>query len=157
MLNLGAVLGSIVLGRLADRLGHARVIATAFLGGALAIATIGQVGNSTVLLYISTFAAGFSAIAAQMCTVALCATFYDTYLRATGIGWTMGVGRLGAITGPVAGGLLLAAGVAAPSLFKIAGLTSLGAAITVLLIGWLVLPGLKQQVPAGLSALVNSP
>ena len=139
-LNLGAVLGSVALGRLADRFGPAGVIALAFSCGAIAIASIGQVAHSTALLYLSTFLAGFSSIAAQMCTVALCACFYDTFLRSTGIGWSMGVGRVGAIAGPVIGGVLLASGVAAQLLFMIAGLTSLAAALTVALIGWLVLP-----------------
>jgi AAHS family 4-hydroxybenzoate transporter-like MFS transporter len=34
-------------------------------------------------------------------------TFYPTALRATGTGWTLGVGRLGGICGPFIGALLL--------------------------------------------------
>jgi AAHS family 4-hydroxybenzoate transporter-like MFS transporter len=149
MLNLGAVVGSILLGRLADRFGPAGVIAVAFTCGALAIAGIGQVGGSTSLLYASTFLAGFFSIAGQMCTVALCASFYETFLRSTGIGWSMGVGRIGAIVGPVLAGVLLASGVAAPLLFIVAGCTSLGAALTVALIGTLVLPNQRRRsIPA---------
>jgi AAHS family 4-hydroxybenzoate transporter-like MFS transporter len=156
MLNLGAVLGSVVLGRLVDRFGPAVIIASAFVCGALAIAAIGHVGASTRLLYASTFAAGFTAIAGQMCTVALCAAFYDTFLRATGVGWTMGIGRIGAIVGPVLGGLLLATGSAPQSLFLIAGLIALGAALTVWLFRWCAIPGHRAQAVAALHPLVNS-
>ena len=85
------------------------------------------------------FVGGFLTVGAQMCAVALCAGFYETRLRATGVGWTMGVGRIGAIVGPVLGGLLIEAGIAAPTLFVIAGLTSLGAGIAIFAMGWFVL------------------
>ena len=38
---------------------------------------------------------------------ALSATYYPTYLRSTGVGWGLGVGRIGAIVGPYLGGMLL--------------------------------------------------
>lgn len=149
MLNLGAIGGCVVLGRLADRFGQAPVIGTGYLLGAFAIALIGQVGESAALLLVISFVTGFLSIGAQMCTVALCASFYETRLRATGVGWTMGIGRIGAIIGPVLGGLLIAAGIAAPAFFLIAGLTSLGAATGVFAIGWFVLrddtPGMLRH------------
>jgi MFS family permease len=79
-------------------------------------------------LFFYGFVGGFLTVGAQMCAVALCAGFYETRLRATDLGWTMGVGRIGAIVGPILGGLLTGAGIAAPTLFVIAGLTSLGTA-----------------------------
>ncbi|MGF6902385.1 MFS transporter [Paraburkholderia sp. GAS348] len=138
MLNLGAVAGCIMLGRLADRFGPTRVIGCAYLAGAMAISAIGLVGWSPGLLYLTSFVAGAFSIGAQMCTVALCAVFYETGLRATGIGWAMGIGRTGAIAGPVMGGVLLGAGVAPAILFAIAGATSVGAALAVLVLGQLI-------------------
>lgn len=138
MLNLGAVAGCVLLGRLADRFGPTRTIGSAYLAGAIAIATIGLAGWSPTLLYLTSFIAGAFSIGAQMCTVALCAVFYETGLRATGIGWAMGIGRTGAIVGPVMGGVLLGAGVSPPLLFAIAGATSLGAALAVLMLGRLM-------------------
>ena len=38
---------------------------------------------------------------------ALAAIYYPTYLRSTGIGWSLGIGRIGAIVGPALGGELL--------------------------------------------------
>ena len=138
-LNVGAIVGCVVLGRLADRCGNVITIASAFGCGAIATAAIGQAGHSSTMLLIAAFAAGFLTIGAQMCTVALCASFYETAIRATGIGWTMAVGRTGAIVGPVVGGLLIGAGMLMPTLFIIAGIISLCAAIIVLILGRSVL------------------
>ena len=70
-----------------------------------------------------------------MTTVALCAGFYEVSLRATGVGWSMAVGRVGAIAGPVLGGVLIGTGVSDHSLFLLTGLASLGAAVAVLGLG----------------------
>ena len=166
MLNLGAVAGCVALGRLSDRFGAPGVIGAAYLAGALAIVAIGFVGGSPTLLYVATFVAGAFSIGAQMCTVALCAVYYDTFLRATGIGWAMGIGRTGAIVGPVLGGVLLGAGVTAGTLFLVAGATSAGAAVAVLLLGRFVrreggraasrAQGPSREDPNSLSCTTNS-
>ena len=139
MTNMGAIGGCIVLGRLADRFGRPLIIGGGYALGAVAIALMGRAGQSSSLLFFYGFVGGFLTVGAQMCAVALCASFYETRLRATGVGWTMGVGRIGAIVGPVLGGLLIGAGIAAPTLFVIAGLTSFGAAIAIFAMGWFVL------------------
>ena len=135
MLNLGAIIGCIVIGRLADRSRSALPIGVAFACGGVAIASISQAGASGLLLCLVTFMVGALSIGAQMCSVALCASYYDTYLRATGVGWAMGIGRIGAITGPVLGGLLLGAGLSAASLFLWVGLVSVAAAAAVFTFG----------------------
>lgn len=76
---------------------------------------------------MTAFVAGFLSIGAQMCTVALCAIFYETSLRATGVGWAMGIGRIGGIVGPVLGGVAVAAGTSVPQLFLLTGAASLWA------------------------------
>jgi MFS transporter, AAHS family, 4-hydroxybenzoate transporter len=141
MINLGAIIGCVTLGHLAGRFGQTRVIGTGYGLGAFAIMGIGYVGTSSVLFLAISILAGILTVGAQMCTVALCASFYDTRLRATGVGWTMGIGRIGAILGPVLGGVLIGAGVTAPVFFFIAGLTSLGAGATVFAMGRFVLHG----------------
>jgi MFS transporter, AAHS family, 4-hydroxybenzoate transporter len=110
MTNMGAIARCIVLGRLADRFGRSLIIGSGYALGAIAIALMGRAGRSSSLLFFYGFVGGFLTVGAQMCAVALCAGFYETRLRATGVGWTMGVGRIGAIVGPVLGGLLIAAG-----------------------------------------------
>lgn len=145
MLNLGSIVGCVVIGRLADRFGPAIIIGPAFTLGAVAVASIGYAGESGALLCTMAFMAGALSIGAQMCTIALCASFYETLLRATGVGWSIGVSRVGAIVGPVVGGILLGAGVASSSLFMIAGLVSFGAAMAMFAMGWFVL---RVRAPA---------
>ena len=128
MLNLGAVFGCVGIGRLADRFAPPIVIGCAYGGGAVAIFLMGQVQGSGTLLCVTAFVAGMLSIGAQMCTVSFCASFYGTHLRATGVGWAMGIGRVGAICGPVLGGLLLDAGMGTAALFSTTAVASLGAA-----------------------------
>ncbi|WP_432258375.1 MFS transporter [Cupriavidus sp. TMH.W2] len=151
MLNLGAVIGCIVLGKLADRFGTAFVISTAFALGSVAIALLGVAGDSAEMLSTMAFAAGCLSIGAQMCTLALCAAFYDTHLRATGIGWSVGVGRVGAIIGPVLGGILFGAGMDTEQLFIAVGATSLGASVSVFLIGRLLIPRARASMDSEMS------
>jgi AAHS family 4-hydroxybenzoate transporter-like MFS transporter len=128
--NLGAIVGCLVIGRLADRFGHPTAfISCAFALGALAIVSIGRAGHSGQWLLAASFLSGVFSLGAQMCTVAYCASFYETDLRATGVGWAIGVGRIGAIVGPVMGGVLLSTGTPIPTLFVLVGLMSIGAAV----------------------------
>ena len=135
-LNLGAIVGCLVIGRLCDHYGQAAlVIGCAFGLGAVAIASIGVFKHSAVLLLVATFLAGVFSIGAQMCTVALCASFYETPLRVTGVGWAIGIGRIGSIVGPVLGGVLIAAGMAPAPLFILVGAMSIGSAIAIVSLG----------------------
>jgi AAHS family 4-hydroxybenzoate transporter-like MFS transporter len=138
-LNIGGILGSLVISRLADRLAPGMVISLSYALGAVAIACVGQAGRSDTWLLITAFVAGFLAIGAQMCTVSLLAIYYDTRLRATGIGWGMGCGRVGGIIGPVIGGWLIAASVSMGAIFVVAGLVCAACAVTVFAIGRFVL------------------
>ncbi len=54
-----------------------------------------------------TFVLGFMVIAAQAGLNALAASYYPTAVRSTGIGWALGVGRIGSIVGPLMGGMFL--------------------------------------------------
>jgi MFS transporter, AAHS family, 4-hydroxybenzoate transporter len=134
--NLGAIVGCLVIGRLADRYGNAPVyISCGFALGALAIPMIGRAGGSGSWLLWASLLAGVFSVGAQMCTVAFCASFYETSLRATGVGWAIGIGRIGAIVGPLLGGALLATGTTVPTLFLVVGLMSMGSALGVAGIG----------------------
>ena len=134
-LNLGAIAGCLIIGRLIDRNGPILPITLAYTIGGGVIALIGISGSSGVLLLGACFLAGAFSIGAQMCIVGLAATFYETSVRATGVGWLMGTGRIGAILGPIFGGLLISYAVPAASLFLVAGGVSFCAAVGVFLLG----------------------
>jgi AAHS family 4-hydroxybenzoate transporter-like MFS transporter len=56
-------------------------------------------------------------VGAQIGANALTATFYPTFIRSTGVGWALGIGRIGSIIGPLLGGLMLALQWNIPSIF----------------------------------------
>jgi len=57
---------------------------------------------------MAALAAGIGIVCGQNTANAFAAAYYPTYIRATGVGWALGIGRIGAIIGPGLGGLMLA-------------------------------------------------
>jgi AAHS family 4-hydroxybenzoate transporter-like MFS transporter len=125
VLNAGAIVGSIVLARLVDRFGPHVVIGPSFAIGTGFVALIGMLPGPLALALANVFFAGFFSIGAQLTAVSVAAVFYPTSVRATGIGWSMGVGRIGAIAGPVIGGVLIGAGIAVSGIFLVAAAASI--------------------------------
>jgi MFS family permease len=65
---------------------------------------------------------------------ALAARLYPTEMRNTGVGWALGVGRIGAILGPIAGGMLVGAHISLPIIFALFALPLVAAAAMTLCI-----------------------
>ncbi|MES2258081.1 MAG: MFS transporter [Pseudomonadota bacterium] len=107
MLWGGGMVGNLLLGWLIDRHGFGRVLTGVFAIAAVAIAAIGQVAGVMPSTLAAIAVAGFCVIGGQAALNAVAAIYYPTAIRTTGIGWAMGVGRLGSILGPVVGGELL--------------------------------------------------
>ena len=134
-LNFGGIVGTFLIGWVCKRMGSVIPIALSYALGTLAVCAIGFAADSKMLLLGTAFIAGLLTVGSQMCTIALSASFYESELRATGVGWAFGVGRIGAVVGPVLGGILIGYGVSIPALFLTAGAVSLGAALAVLAAG----------------------
>jgi MFS transporter, AAHS family, 4-hydroxybenzoate transporter len=117
----GGIVGGLVLGRLLDK-GSIRPVAIGFALGAPMVALIGSSANSTALLMLATFSAGCAVIGGQTNMHAVAGRFYPTFVRANGIGWANGVGRIGSILGPVLGGQLIALDLPNAQLFLFAAL-----------------------------------
>jgi AAHS family 4-hydroxybenzoate transporter-like MFS transporter len=107
LFQIGGALGSLIMGRLLDRFLSFRVLACAYLAAGVFVFFIGAAGKSVVLLALTIFAAGCGVIGGQSSANALTAEFYPTPMRSTGVGWALGIGRVGSIIGPLLGGLLL--------------------------------------------------
>jgi AAHS family 4-hydroxybenzoate transporter-like MFS transporter len=107
LLNLGGIVGSVAFGRVADRRGSYGVVAAAYLVGAAGFLLIGIGDGARASIFVFSACAGLFCIGAQMCTVAIAAHLYPSSLRATGIGWAIGVGRIGAVAGPLIGGAVI--------------------------------------------------
>ncbi len=106
VLNFGFIIGAIYGGWLADRFGGKRVLISLFLIGGVVLTLLGYKMNMA-LMYILVALAGASTGGAQMLLNAYVSQYYPTTMRSTGVGWSLGIGRIGAIVGPMLGGVLL--------------------------------------------------
>ena len=106
-LNVGALVGGVCAGLLADRLPIKLVLCSFYLLASMAILISGS-DVPVTWLYVTTGLLGASAYGGQMLTYAYAGQFYPPAIRSSGVGWVTGVGRLGAILAPIAFGALMA-------------------------------------------------
>ena len=128
MFQVGGVVGTFALGQFIDRFSF-RALSLTYLLAAVAVAAIGYSGQSIALATLAIFCAGFCIIGGQIAANALAATYYPTMVRSTGVGWSLGIGRIGSIVGPLIGGILFARHVGAESLFLAAAVPALCASL----------------------------
>jgi AAHS family 4-hydroxybenzoate transporter-like MFS transporter len=134
-LNLGGVVGAIALGRMIDRISPYVVLGTAYAASAAFIALLAFGGTNLTVLLAGAALSGFGVVGAQIGCNALTASVYPTAIRATGVGWALGVGRIGAIVGPLVGGMLLARDWTPQSLILLAVVPAVIASIAVFTLG----------------------
>ena len=127
VLNVGAILGLLFAGRVADRIGSRRSTIAWFALAAVFLALL-SIRLPGIGVYVSVLLAGVFVFSAQVLVYAYVSHIYPTSARGTALGTTSAVGRFGAIAGPVIGGVLLTAGLAYPWGFYIfAGVAAIGA------------------------------
>ncbi|KQQ59049.1 MFS transporter [Pseudomonas sp. Leaf127] len=105
-LNFGGMFGAIFGGWLGDRMNLTKVTVVFFLVGAVSISLLGFKSPMPVL-YLLIFLAGATTIGTQILLYAGAAQLYGLSMRSTGLGWASGIGRNGAIVGPLLGGALM--------------------------------------------------
>ena len=136
LLNTGAVIGGLVAAWLADRyLGPQRTIITTFLlaGATLFLMTL---GFPDWLLFGFIFIAGIGTLGTQVLIYGKVSNYYATNVRAAGVAWCAGFGRLGGIFGPVIGGFVIGAlgatGQASTAFYVFAAVAVFGAVVCAL-------------------------
>jgi AAHS family 4-hydroxybenzoate transporter-like MFS transporter len=107
LFQIGGIGGAVVLGQLLDRSFSFWILAACYAWAAAFVYSIGHAGASVPLLALTITCAGIGIIGGQNASHALSSEFYPTRIRSTGVGWALGIGRIGSIVGPVVGGLLL--------------------------------------------------
>jgi MFS transporter, AAHS family, 4-hydroxybenzoate transporter len=123
----GANFGVLTMALLLGRFGFAAIACMAMIYLPM-IAAIGSPSISGGLLSTAVFIAGLCNGAIYGGLGAAPALLYPTSVRANGTGWALGIGRIGAIIGPVIGGALLARHVSTQHIFSVL-LIPLGIAI----------------------------
>lgn len=129
LFQVGGTVGAFVIGLLFDRGLSFRVLALGYLTAAICVFLIGESGTSTVWLVATVFMSGLGVVGAQNGANAMAAEVYPTAARSTGVGWALGVGRIGSILGPNIGVMLVGA---TPRLFVYAALPLMLAATAAL-------------------------
>ena len=106
---LAGIVGAFIIGPLMDKFGPYRVMGALFVIGALFCVLVGGSMSWSVaaIILASSFGSGFCTSGVQKAGNALSVYFYPVALRSTGLGWGLGIGRIGAIVGPIAFGYLL--------------------------------------------------
>ena len=133
--ELGAILAVAYLGLLIDRFGPQRALAWHYAAGIVFIGAIALLAMPYLLLAIVIFFSGMTIIGSQTGANAACGKLYPARMRTSGLGWALGIGRLGGIAAPVLGGYLLSLGMHPPQIFLSACGFALIAAIATALLG----------------------
>jgi benzoate transport len=128
LMSLGGVIGGSALGWAAPRFGLVRLVMTAMIGTTVTFVAFGMVSGLVALQAIA-FVAGACVFGGIVGLYALLARAFPPELRITGTGLAIGIGRAGAIVGPLVGGFLIAAGLRIPLAIAIIGTAALGAAL----------------------------
>jgi AAHS family 4-hydroxybenzoate transporter-like MFS transporter len=134
MFQLGGILSTALLGPMIDKFGAPRVLACSFASGVVFILTIGLYTLPAPYIMIPILGAGAAMIGSQLGANAMAAGLYPARIRSTGVGWALGIGRLGGIAGPALGGSLLAFGLPPKQIFLCACVPALIAAISTVLL-----------------------
>jgi len=133
VLNFGAIVGAIGGGWLADRFHIKYVLASMYLLAAVSITLLGFKAPTEILLVLVGLA-GASTIGTQIVSLAYAGQFYPMAVRGTGIGWALGVGRIGAIAAPIVIGVLVGMSMPLQQNFIAIAIPGLVAAIAISLI-----------------------
>ncbi|MEY2926535.1 MAG: hypothetical protein RL367_1012 [Pseudomonadota bacterium] len=103
-------LGGVIFASFAARAAPARVAATALIGAALALAAVGLVPPVLNLLVLSSGILGFCLAGTTGMIYTILATAFPPGLRASGMGFVMGVMRIASAGGPALAGVMFAHG-----------------------------------------------
>jgi MFS transporter, AAHS family, benzoate transport protein len=134
VLNVGAILGLLLAGTVANRIGVRPATIAWFAAATLFLALL-SVRLPGIGVYVSVLLAGIFVFSAQVLVYAYVSQLYPAEARGTALGTASGVGRLGAITGPIVGGALLQAGIAYPWGFYAFALVAALGAVAVAIVG----------------------
>lgn len=109
--SLGSIVGTVAASFTAQRTSPKRMVVCGFTAAVIALLIVLATASHGLLLF-AIFLAGCGGMATQNVLNDHIAQYYPDGVRATGLGWALAVGRLGAIAGPAYGAF--AAGLGGP-------------------------------------------
>lgn len=152
-MQLGGAVGTVVIGLVQRKVGLVRLLAGGFATAAASLAVMGSPALPLPGLVAAVALVGVGLLAGPPMLNALAATWYPTDLRSTGVGAGLGVGRFGAILGPLVASELVARQWSAEGLFRVAAVPALLATGVAAALPWVLgargRPAQARPLPAG--------
>lgn len=135
--TIGGVVAALFIGPLMDRYNPFRILGYVYLAGTGLVILLGLTltGGTTAILLVIAFLTGMAVTGGQMSIAALATVLYPVELRSTGVGWGLGIGRLGGIAGPLIVGAALAADMGERDIFVLLSFFLLAACLSVFVLG----------------------
>ncbi len=143
LLNLGGIVGGSLFGFLALKAKLKHLVFGCMLLYALFTALFGAASANLGFAFATAVGLGVFLFASMAGLYGLVPATYPAAVRATGMGWAIGIGRIGAIVAPFMAGLLLDGGWSPASLYYVFALPLVAAALAVLATG-----AAQAQAPA---------
>jgi AAHS family 4-hydroxybenzoate transporter-like MFS transporter len=125
LMSAGPLVSVFAMAPLARHFGPQRVLAVMLVTGVAVIAIVGLANPPHDLLLLAIFLMGCCTVGSMTGINGMTAALYPARIRTTGMGWALGIGRLGGIGGPWLGGVLLVAGWPPRQIFLCACITAL--------------------------------
>ena len=132
ILNFGAFLGTLLMGKLSNRFPQGIVGAVFLVLAAALLVVFGTVHMSLGIVLFTAFLMGMAIYGGFNSFYGLAASLYPAAVRGTGVGWAMGAGRFGAVVGPSMGGVLIGSGASLSTVMIVFAVPLLIAAIAAL-------------------------
>ncbi|AOJ94921.1 MFS transporter [Burkholderia multivorans] len=107
LFSLGGVAGCLLQGPAMNRFGMRKVLITELVVYMVLAAALANFASSVDIVVVVSILMGVATQGVQAGLNALAAEIYPIHMRATGVGCAVGIGRIGSISGPLLGGLLL--------------------------------------------------
>lgn len=148
LLNLGGIVGGSLFGALAVRMKLQRMIVGGLLLHALFTVMFGAAATQLSLAFAAAFGLGVFLFGSMAGLYALVPATYPPAVRATGMGWALGIGRFGAIVAPTTAGVLVDGGWQPASLYYVFALPLVASALAVVAMGAGRSPGAAHPAAA---------
>lgn len=133
VLQCGAIVGTLVLGRLADKYGSKGVLIPLYLSGAVSMLLLG-VNKDPFWMYVLVAIAGAPVVGAQNLVQVYMSQYYPAYVRSTALGTASSIGRIGGMLGPLLGGLLLSLSLPIQSVFMVFAIPGVCSALAITMV-----------------------
>ena len=147
LFGLGGIVGSLSQGWFVRRFRAHRVLVVEFTIFILFTLTLATLKLDLVLVAAASFTIGWVINGAQAGLNVYSSTIYPTLVRSTGIGWGLGIGRIGSIVGPLLGGWALLAGWTSREIFAAGAVPAILAATAILTSASLGITGMSDALP----------